>query len=254
MKLFDLSLQFNGYQIKEAKQTLTKIQSVDDSTFEAYVNEQKWQILNFHLQNNSFYKALANKNSFSNWNAVPILTKRDLQVKLENRLSKGYSTKSVYVNKTSGSSGDPFVFAKDRWCHAMTWAVIMDRFSWYNIDFNTSKQARFYGIPLDNYGYFKERFKDWLSHRYRFSIFDLSDNAFEKCLQKFNKTAFQYINGYTSAIVQFAKYLKRQNIVLNNVCPSLTYCFVTSEMLFDDDKALMASVFGVPVINEYGAL
>jgi len=159
----------------------------------------------------------------------------------------------VYVNKTSGSSGHPFVFAKDKASHALTWAVIMDRFQWYGIDFNHSLQARFYGIPLDAIGYRKERLKDWLSHRYRFPIFDLSDAKLEGILKHFKRKSFDYINGYTSSIVLFAKYLKRQNIVLKTVCPSLKVCMVTSEMLFESDKNLLEIQLGVPIVNEYGA-
>jgi phenylacetate-CoA ligase len=159
----------------------------------------------------------------------------------------------VYLNKTSGSSGDPFIFAKDKWCHAMTWAEIMNRFSWHDIDFNTSMQARFYGIPLDKKGYYKERLKDWFSNRYRFSVFDLSNSVFDKTLAKFKSSEFEFINGYTSPILQFAKYLKQKNIVLTSICPSLKVCIVTSEMLFEDDKLLMEAQFGVPVVNEYGA-
>jgi len=135
----------------------------------------------------------------------------------------------------------------------MTWAEIMNRFDWYGIDFNTSKQARFYGIPLDRKGYYKERLKDFFSNRFRFSVFDLSDNVFEKTLSKFKSTSFEFINGYTSPIVQFAKFLKHKDIVLTTICPSLKVCIVTSEMLFEDDKTLMENYFGVPVVNEYGA-
>lgn len=161
--------------------------------------------------------------------------------------------KKIYIDKTSGASRDPFIFAKDKFCHALTWAQIIDRFSWYNVDFNTSKQARFYGIPLDRKGNFIELLKDYAAGRFRFSVFDLSDNAFEKWLKKFESTAFDYLNGYTSAIVQFAKFLERKNIVLKNICPSLNVCIVTSEMLFDDDRKLLETQFGIPVVNEYGA-
>jgi phenylacetate-CoA ligase len=253
LRLFDFSLRFNGFPIRRAKQTLSQIQSEDDVSFINNIQEQKINITNFHLQNNSFYKSLLNQEFIKDWNSVPVMTKRDLQRPLIERLSNGYSLNSVYVNKTSGSSGDPFVFAKDRWAHALTWAVIMDRFSWYNIDFNKSLQARFYGIPLDLKEYYKERFKDFFSHRFRFSVFDLSNDAFEKCLKKFSSTPFIYVNGYTSPIVQFAKFLRDKNVILKNVCPSLTVCVVTSEMLFEDDKSLMERQFGIPVINEYGA-
>ena len=53
--------------------------------------------------------------------------------------------KNVYVNKTSGSSGHPFIFAKDKLCHALTWAEILIGLM-VRIDFNSTLQARFYGI------------------------------------------------------------------------------------------------------------
>lgn len=253
MNLFDLSLQLNGFPIKKAKRVLKSILEQNETDFKNYIDTSKQAIVSYHLKHNTFYKTLANKANPGDWNSVPIMTKRDLQYPLAERLSIGFSSKNVYVNKTSGSSGDPFVFAKDKFCHALTWAVIQNRFGWFNLDFNISKQARFYGIPLDKKGYYKERFKDTLSQRYRFPVFDLSDTAFENHLKKFRTTKFDYINGYTSSIVQFAKFLGRKHIVLNTLCPSLKACIVTSEMLFDDDKTLMETQFGVPVVNEYGA-
>ena len=253
MNLFDTTLKLNGFPIKEAKALLKKIQSKNNAEFQTYIQEKKDEIVAYHLEHNSFYKSFVGKNDVSNWNAIPVMTKRDLQQPLEQRLSNSFTKKNVYVNKTSGSSGDPFVFAKDKLSHAMTWAVIQNRFGWYNLDFNSSKQARFYGIPLDVKGYYKERFKDALSKRFRFSVFDLSDDAFAKHLKKFETTAFDYINGYTSSIVQFAKFLQKRNSILKDYCPTLKACIVTSEMLFDDDKQLMETTFGVPVINEYGA-
>lgn len=253
MNLFDFSLQLNGFPIKEASRVLKSIQSIDASNYETYINDTKKELLKYHLKNNSFYKSFAKGINIDDWNSIPVMTKKDLQTPLSKRLSSGFSKKDVYINKTSGSSGDPFVFAKDKFSHALTWALIQNRFGWYNLDFNTSKQARFYGIPLDKKGYYKERIKDKISSRFRFSVFDLSDSTFEKHLKKFETTPFDYINGYTSAIVQFAKFLEKKNIVLKEKCSSLKACIVTSEMLFENDKTLMETQFGVSVINEYGA-
>ena len=181
------------------------------------------------------------------------MTKKNLQQPLQHRLSNNYPENKVFVNKTSGSSGDPFVFAKDKFCHALTWASNIYRFGWFNIDFNTSYQARFYGIPLDFIGNKKERIKDFLSNRYRFTIFDLSDKVLEKVLTHFQSKKFDYINGYTSSIVLFAKFLEQKGIVLKTVCPTLKVCMVTSEMLFEKDKILLEKQFGIPIVNEYGA-
>ncbi|TYA52476.1 phenylacetate--CoA ligase family protein [Formosa maritima] len=253
MNLFDLSLKLNGFPIKKAEKALRNIQLKKESEFEAYVNEKKQDIVNFHLKHTPFYKLLAKNANLLDWNSIPVMTKHDLQKPVNERLSNTFKNKKIYLNKTSGSSGDPFVFAKDKYCHTLTWAIIKDRFGWYNLDFNSSKQARFYGIPLDKKGYYKERFKDALGKRYRFSVFDLSDKAFKRHLKIFKSTKFDYLNGYTSSIVQFAKYLNRENIILKDICPSLKACVVTSEMLFENDKKLLELQFGIPVINEYGA-
>ena len=253
MNVFDLSLKFNGFPISRAKNVLTSIQLNNETGLSQYIETKKTEIVQYHLTHNSFYKTFAKDANPKQWNSIPVMTKRHLQQPLNERLSEGFTSKNVYVNKTSGSSGDPFIFAKDPFCHALTWASFMDRYRWFDLNINTSKQARFYGIPLNKKGYYKERFKDFLSKRYRFSVFDLSEAQLEKNLVKFKKTSFDYINGYTSAIVQFAKYLKQKNIILKRFCPTLKACIVTSEMLFKEDKLLLEASLGIPVINEYGA-
>lgn len=239
--------------MKEAKAELQKIISIPEGNFGDFIEQKKKEIVNFHLNNNPFYKELAQIDSYKKLSDLPILNKTNLQKPLTERLSFGYNEKTIYINKTSGSSGHPFVFAKDKFCHALTWASNIYRFGWYGIDFNSSYQARFYGIPMDFIGNKKERFKDFLSHRFRFSIFNLSDEILEKFLKEFRTKKFDYINGYTSSIVMFAKFLQQKNIVLTAICPTLKVCMVTSEMLFDEDKLLLEKQFGIPIVNEYGA-
>lgn len=253
ISLFNISLQLNGFPIKKAKAELDEIVNLSEEEYAFFLQNKKNEIVNFHLKNNSFYQELVGNKMDLKWENLPILQKQNLQKSLEERLSKGYTIKNVYLNKTSGSTGTPFVFAKDKYSHALTWASNIMRFGWFGIDFNHSYQARFYGIPMDFIGYQKERFKDFLSQRFRFPVFDLSDEILEKFLQKFKSKKFDYINGYTSSIVLFAKYLEKKNIFLNEICPTLKACFVTSEILFESDKKLLEQQFGIPVINEYGA-
>ncbi len=238
--------------MKEAQLEFEKNLQISESEYQKFIEEKRKEIVQFHFDNNSFYKNLVGNSDISDWKNLPILTKKNLQVPLAERLSKGFE-KNIYINKTSGSSGDPFIFAKDKFSHALTWYSNIYRFGWFGIDFNSSFQARFYGIPLDKFGYYKERFKDFLAKRYRFPIFDLSDVVLEEILKKFQLKKFDYINGYTSSVVLFAKFLQSKNMVLKDVCPTLKVCMVTSEMLFDDDKILLEKYLGIPIVNEYGA-
>lgn len=253
LNLFELSLKMNGFPIAEAKARLAQIQSISEKDYSKYIFEKRQEIFDFHLKENPFYQNFIGSKSISSWEDIPVMQKSNLQHPLKERLSNGFNEKGVYVNKTSGSSGHPFIFAKDHFCHALTWAEILDRFGWYDLDFHSSYQARFYGIPLDFMGYQKERLKDRLSSRYRFPIFDLSEQKMEEFLAVFRRKKFDYINGYTSSIVLFAKFIQQKNLKLTQVCPTLKYCIVTSEMLYDSDKKLMQDAFGVPVVNEYGA-
>lgn len=251
MKLFDLSLQLNGFPIGKARQHLSDILAVPEADFPVFNEQRRREIVDFHLKHNPLYRGLAP--AAWTWESLPVMKKSDFQQPLPQRLSEGYSVKNVFINKTSGSSGDPFVFAKDKFCHALIWANIQRRWNWYGIDFNHSLQARFYGMPLDRWANAKLRVKDFLSHRYRFNIFDFSDEAMARMVKEFSRRKFDYINGYANSIILLAKYLRRQNIVLKDICPTLKVCISTSEMLFDDDRQLLKEQFGVPIVNEYGS-
>jgi len=232
----------------KAKKKLNQLEKFSDLEFDKFIESKKKEIVNFHLTNNSFYQNLVKSKDWT-WEMLPVLRKQDIQVDLEKRLSK--NVRNIYIDKTSGSSGNPFYFAKDKFCHALTWANIEKCFSQHNL--YGKKQARFYGIPKIKKEYYLARVKDFFLNRYRFDVFDLSEEALDNWIHKFSKSKYIYLNGYTTVLVFFAKHLKSKNLVLKDICPSLKSCVVTSEMCVIEDKKLMEDAFGVNVINEYGA-
>ena len=110
-RLFNLTLRLNGFPIREAELELDTIFKLSDAEHQAFLAKKKSEIVTYHLENNAFYKTLVGKTSIENWNDLPVLNKYHLQKPLAERLSKGFTIKNVYLNKTSGSSGTPFVFA-----------------------------------------------------------------------------------------------------------------------------------------------
>lgn len=253
MNFYLKTLQRQGFPIQEAQARLQAIQSLSAEDFKQYQEEQRWKIFEYHRKYNPHYQAFLNNTTISNWEDIPILTKQTVQAPLADRLSEEYTPSKVYINNTSGSSGKPFFFAKDRFAHALTWALILDRYQRHGLEYGKAKQARFFGIPLSWKGYWKEQLKDRIANRVRFPVFDLSDSMLEKYTRRFEYIAFAYLYGYTSSLVLFAKYLQKRGLILKNICPSLQYCITTSEMCNDFDRLTMATAFGVPVINEYGA-
>lgn len=252
MNFFDISLRIAGFDLAAARHQLQKIQTELNKNPLAYRERKKSEIVTYHLQHNAFYKQLVG-NTSTKWEELPILTKTDLQQPLAHRLSDGHSVKNSHIHKTSGSGGTPFIFAKDKPCHALSWAAAEQLYEQAGINTRRSLQARFYGIPARGLSHYKERLKDKLSYRYRLPIFDLSEKNMAYILKQFRQKPFGHINGYTSAIVYFAKYLQENKLILKELCPTLTQCVVTAEMLYPDDLVLLERQLGVPVYNEYGA-
>ena len=256
MNLFKLSLRFNNYPIDKSSQLLSSIRRMDAKSFEKELEIKKWSQFNYLVENNLFYSSFV-KNQLGDgvpkqWSDIPIITKKDIQKPLELILTNGFDKKSLFKNSTSGSTGNPFFFAKDKFAHAMTWSLIMNRYSWHGIEYGKSLQARFYGIPLGGYKYYVERLKDLISARVRFPVFDLSDKVLDSYIKVFRKRPFVYINGYASSLVFFAGHCIKRGIILKEICPTLKVCIPTSETCTKDDRDILQKGFGIKVVNEYG--
>lgn len=252
MSFLELSLKLKGFPFEKAVKELSKIKSLNEDEFRNWQENRKREIVKYHYTNTEFYRSKLENGIPEKWEDLPVLKKSDFQNSSLKTLSGDIRMKDMYSGFTSGSTGEPFNYFKDKFSHAMTWALIKDRYKGFGIDLN-SKQARFYGIPLEKKEYYTEKLKDLLSNRVRFPVFDLSDAMLERFLNKFRKIRFDYVYGYTNSILLFARYLISKNIVLKNECPSLKVCICTSENCHSEDKRIISQALGVPAVNEYGA-
>jgi len=251
MSFLELSLKLKGFSLEKAEKELKSIQSLTPEEFKKWHVNKRWEIVKYHFANNEFYKNKIGSKLPDKWEDVPILTKSDYQKSGKKLISDTIDKKDLYTGYTSGSSGHPFSYAKDKFSHAMTWALIKDRYRYFDLSLD-SKQARFYGIPFERFDYIIEKTKDFLSNRVRFPVFDLSDEMLETFLEKFRRTKFDYVYGYTNSIVLFARYLLKKKVLLKDVCPALKLCIGTSENCTEEDKKIISNAFGVPTVNEYG--
>ena len=248
--VFENVLKFQGFPMEIAERDLRKIQHLPPREFVHWQARQRRKIVQYHLANNPFYKNQVGSR-IDTWEELPILRKQDYQRPIEELLAQPYGRTNVYRASTSGSSGHPFHFAKNKHSHAMDWAIQKHRYGLYGLSFK-SKQARFFGIPKSINGFLFEKAKDHVMNRSRFSVFDLSNCKLEGFLRRFRGNNFDYIYGYTHSLVLFAQFVHDQGLKLVEVCPSLKVCLTTSEMCTPDDRTVMEQGFGVPVVNEYG--
>jgi phenylacetate-CoA ligase len=203
----------------------------------------------YYKQNFKPYSDLIyNLQSVSELKSIPFLTKQQIRDNfslLQNPEFKGRTS----TESTSGSTGDPMQFVHDRSGGAFARAMSYREHKWYNL-YIGEKEARFYGIPMDPKARYKERVKDFLMNRKRFSVFDLSESSLNSYYNRINTYKPAYIYGYTSAIFEFIKFMKNHNLKFKG--SFLKALIVTSEVLVTEQRELIETYLNVPVINEYG--
>ena len=79
LHLFDLTLKLNSFPIKAAKAELKRIVNLSEQEYALFLDNKKKEIVNYHINNNNFYKKLVGTNPNLNWEDLPILNKKNLQ-------------------------------------------------------------------------------------------------------------------------------------------------------------------------------
>lgn len=252
MTLFEIWMELAGFQLRQASQELTRLQSMPDLMFHNWQRDKAWQVAGHHYRTTDSYKRKVGSRLPEIWQELPIMHKSDFQKARNALISADFRNVAVYSASTSGSSGVPFQYCKDKSSHGFAWALIGERYGWHGINFG-HKQARFYGIPLERWSHIAETAKDMLMHRARFPVFDLTDQRLGQYLSRLRKGNFTYLYGYASALRAFAKFLSGTGLVLREEAPSIKLCITTSEVCSDEDRRIMEHGFGVSVVDEYGS-
>jgi len=250
--LFELIYKWQHHDISKTISEIETVRNLADDKFFIWQEEKRWKIISYLYENNLFYRELVGDELPEKWEDLPIVTKDKLQIDIDILVSKPYKLSELYVNNTSGSSGHPLTFVKDYYTQARVWAYKKLFSNMHGIDYFTSKEAKFYGMPKNWKSRMVQNLKDKILNRERFVVFDLSDKVFDTWIERFKNTKFDYIYGYTSSIVLFCRYLIKQDIVLNEICPTMKVVIVTSETCSVEDKAIIREACGVEARNEYG--
>ena len=253
MSLFETIYRWRyGQDIEAIAREIETLRRLPREEFQQWQEAKRWEIARYLYENNDFYRRLVGEKFPDRWEELPIVEKKDLQQEFDTLLTRPLRNEKLYINNTSGSSGHPLTFAKDYYTQARVWAAKALFARMHGIDYFDSLEAKFYGMPRAWLPYAIQKMKDRILRRDRFVVFDLSDQVMDRWIERFGKRPFDYIYGYTSSIVLFARHCIARGIVLKEVCPSLKVAVVTSETCSDEDRRLIKEGIGVDARNEYG--
>lgn len=179
---------------------------------------------------------------------LPLLTKADIRAHTEAMKAQGHGPISRY--NTGGSSGEPLVFyiGRDRKSHdvAAKWRATR----WWGVDIG-DPEAVVWGSPIEHGA--QDRIRQWRDGIMRSELlpaFEMSETRLDGFIAALRRQRPRMLFGYPSALSHIARHAQARGIAMDDL--GIKVAFVTSERLYDEQRALISNAFGCPVANGYG--
>lgn len=223
------------------------------------MKEKQWEkltaLLEYAYRHNPYYKKLFDENDLTpkriqnpdDFKKIPYLNKAAIQANQTELLSTG--SRRVDHRKTSGSTGMPLQFVKDRISLAYMNAVMHEVYSRHGIEIG-DRSCRIWAIPR----IFKVQcsifIRDLLQNRIRLSSFNVSDETSVEFYKKIRRFKPKFMMGVPSYMTDFGKRLIKAG--LNPADLGLETIITTGEILYPAQKELLKEHFQCTIANEYG--
>ena len=151
---------------------------------------------------------------------------------------------------TGGSSGEPLIFfiGDERVTHdvAAKWRATR----WWNVDIG-DREIVVWGSPIELGAQDRVRqLRDALMRTELMPAFEMSEEKLDGFVARIRSRRPAMVFGYPSAISHIARHAEKRGIRLDDL--GVRVVFVTSERLYDDQRACIERLFGCPVANGYG--
>jgi len=179
---------------------------------------------------------------------LPFLTKSIIRANTET-LKHARATGLARFN-TGGSSGEPLIFfiGSKRVSHdvAAKWRATR----WWGVDIG-DPEIVVWGSPIELGK--QDRIKHWRDKLLRTQLlpaFEMSAAKVDQFIATIRSVRPRMLFGYPSALSHIARHAQQRGVAMNDL--GIRVAFVTSERLYDEQRATISKVFGCPVANGYG--
>lgn len=255
--LFPLHERFKGHHSTSLRRELEKTQWLNSEQIDTAIRLPKLRAFLDRIATTvPYYEEIFASAGFSpttihslgDLARVPLLTKADIRSRQDSFRSR--NAVSLRRLNTGGSSGEPLIFfvGSERVSHdvAAKWRATR----WWGVDIG-DREMVVWGSPIELGTQDRVRLiRDRLLRSELLPAFDLSQDALRDAVTRIRKRRPRMLFGYPSALSMIAKYAESEGIRLDDI--GIKVAFVTSEMLYPDQRSTMQRVYGCPVANGYG--
>lgn len=186
--------------------------------------------------------------SIAELDRLPLLTKPLIRHHAEQLKADRHGPLMRY--STGGSSGEPLVFyiGKARKSHdvAAKWRATR----WWDVDIGDPELV-VWGSPIELGAQDRlRRLRDGLLRSHLLPAFDMSQANLDRFVTTLRQFRPKMLFAYPSSLALIARHARAQQLRLDQL--GIRVAFVTSEKLYDSQRAEISEVFGCPVANGYG--
>ena len=186
--------------------------------------------------------------SVSDLGALPLLTKAAIRENAESLKAEGARRLARY--NTGGSSGEPLIFyiGKDRVSHdvAAKWRATR----WWDVDIG-DPEIVVWGSPIELGAQDRVRaLRDRLLRTRLLPAFEMSQANLDRFVAEIRDMRPRMLFGYPSSLAHIARHAAARGQRMDDL--GIRVAFVTSELLYDDQRRTIAQTFGCGVANGYG--
>lgn len=174
---------------------------------------------------------------------LPVVTKEDLRAAADSFPLPGFAGQTI-VTKTSGSTGHPMTFHRTREQESWFWALRMRMWAWGGY----VPGEPYLTLNLNARTAWKKRLQD-VVFRCSYHGFNANDNDVDAVIGDLQRKRIPHLVGYSSSLYLLARALEERGI--GN--PGVRSVLATGDTLFPPYRAKIEEVFGVPVVDYYGA-
>ncbi|WP_119352629.1 phenylacetate--CoA ligase family protein [Azohydromonas sediminis] len=180
--------------------------------------------------------------------ALPLLDKATIRAHTD--AMKHPQARGLARFNTGGSSGEPLIFfiGSERVSHdvAAKWRATR----WWGVDIG-DPEIVVWGSPIELGSQDRLRaLRDRLMRTRLLPAFEMSESRLDGFVSDIRRMRPKMLFGYPSALSHIARHAERRGQRMDDL--GIRVAFVTSERLYDDQRATIERVFGCRVANGYG--
>ncbi len=254
--LFPLQERVKKHSTVAVRASLEESQWWPTARIEALQRDRLRALLSAAAADVPYYRDLFQRSGFdpvavasvSDLAKLPCLDKALIRANLDRLKSERAVSLSRF--NTGGSSGEPLVFfiGNERVSHdvAAKWRATR----WWGVDIGDPEMV-IWGSPIELGT--QDRIRAWRDRLFRTTLlpaFEMSEAKLDSFVDQIRKMRPKMLFGYPSSISLIAQHAQKRGRHMDDL--GIRVVFVTSEKLYDHQRASISEAFGCPVANGYG--